>query len=106
MVEIILNFFTSYDKEAKEISDSSESIFSLRLIAWRYVLSGQLILHVLAAFPFYYLVEDGNDSLIRDLLLFKLLIISRMTIALFESSLKSIFKSLQSEDTSTDERIA
>ena len=75
-LEIIQNFFTAYsDPEHYEIVDS------LKMIATRYILSGGFIFHALAAIPWFLLLPNETEDekqMQRDLLLFKMLRISRL----------------------------
>ena len=73
-LEILLNFFTSYsDPEHYEVIDS------LKMIAVHYIRHGNFIVHLLAAFPWYEVIDyQADDQLLRDLTLFKMLRISRL----------------------------
>jgi len=75
-LEILQNFFTSYsDPEHYDV------IYSLKMIASRYILHGNFIFHLLAAIPwFLVLPRDTLDEqqTQRDLLLLKMLRITRL----------------------------
>ena len=75
-LEILQNFFTSYsDPEHYDVIDS------LKMIATRYTLHGNFIFHLLAAIPWFLILprdtEDEQQTQ-RDLLLFKMLRITRL----------------------------
>jgi len=75
LLEIIQNFFTSFsDPEHYDMVDS------LKLIAQRYILplNGNFIFHALAFFPWWLVLPNESDQVQRDLLLFKMLRISRL----------------------------
>lgn len=75
LLEIIQNFFTAYsDPEHYEVVDS------LKMIAQRYIGNGG-ILHALAFIPWFLLLPietEEEKQLQRDLILFKMLRISRL----------------------------
>ncbi len=72
-LEIVQNFFTSYsDPEHYDMVDS------LKLIATRYILNGSFIFHALAFFPWWLALPNEPEETQRDLLLFKMLRISRL----------------------------
>ena len=76
LLEIIQNFFTSYSDP-----EHYDTIDSIKLIATRYVLYGSFIVHFLAVFPWFMVLPNDTyeeQQTQRDLLLFKMLRISRL----------------------------
>ena len=75
-LEIVQKFFTSYsDPEHYDVIDS------LKLIAKRYVFHDSFFLHVLAFFPWWFILPNETEEeqqLQRNLLIFKMLRISRI----------------------------
>jgi len=75
-LEILQNFFTSFsDPEHYDV------VTNLKEIAQRYILNGSFIFHALAVIPWWLFLSDETeeeDELLRDLLLFKMLRISRL----------------------------
>lgn len=75
-LEIIQNFFTAFsDPEHYEVVDS------LKLIAQRYIFTGSFPVHALANIPWFLLLPSETEEekqLQRDLILFKMLRISRL----------------------------
>jgi len=81
LLEIIQNFFTSYSDP-----EHYDTIDSIKLIATRYILNGSFIVHSLAVFPWYLVMTSETDEekeIARDLLLFKMLRISRLSTSNF-----------------------
>ena len=77
IIEIIIHFFTSYKDP-----ETFESVFSLKKIAWNYMIHNGFIFHLLAAFPFHFMnplqENDPNENILRNWMVLKLLRLSRL----------------------------
>ena len=76
-LEILQNFFTSFsDPEHYDV------VTSLKEIATRYIINGSFLFHALAAIPWVLFLPDETEDeqqVLRDLLLFKMLRIARLS---------------------------
>lgn len=76
-LEILQNFFTSFsDPEHYDV------VTSLKEIATRYIINGSFLFHALAAIPWVLFLSDETEDdqqVLRDLLLFKMLRIARLS---------------------------
>lgn len=76
-VEIIQNFLT-----AIKDTDSFDYVYKLKTIAIFYVLHGSFFVHFLAAFPYMLFCsvdDDPEENLLRNLLMLKMLRLSRLS---------------------------
>ena len=79
VIEILLGFITSYVDREK-----FETEYTLKAIAANYIWSVSFVLHVLAVFPFSWLIKaddpalDPEQQVLRNVLLFRMLRLTRI----------------------------
>lgn len=76
-LEICLKFFTAYKD-----SETFESVYSLKKIAQNYILNQGFVFELLAAFPYWFIFyeteDDPNAEVLRNVMMLKLLRITRL----------------------------
>jgi pyoverdine/dityrosine biosynthesis protein Dit1 len=76
-IEIVQNFLTSYKDQ-----ETFEAVIQVKRIAINYILNGNFILHILAAFPYQLLTQgdsDPEEHILRNWLMLKMLRLARVS---------------------------
>jgi hypothetical protein len=71
-LEIVQHFFTTYKDP-----ENFESVYVLKKIAKNYIVAGSFFLHLMAVFPFAFVLSIDDNQVYRNLLTFKMVRIIR-----------------------------
>lgn len=103
LIEILCNFFTAYKDP-----ENFDSVFSLKKIAQNYILRAGFLKHLLAVFPYHFVLvyspSDPNEQVLRNVLLLKLIRLLRLSTESFPND--TLLTLFQNQAESRDDKIA